>query len=436
VRIEFNAGTLNSMSVSVFQLEAERFADGIDSVKNGFENVKKNIYNMNGGIGILQDVVNLVKKRVDTEEKKADNVRECEEASKEFLKSVLDTDKSVAKMVTKNKNNFYKQYPHLKPPEPKKEGLLKKALGWLKKAAGKVWDWTKDKAGKVWNWVKEKGSQLLDIMSEVGSKVVAWFVEKGKDIIEGAKQFISSIIDGFVEFIDDNIKFWSNVISNIIDGVKGLINFTAELFTNIAHTIGNICNSIKNFLDEHPNFLKGLLQVGKGFLSFGIGCIKIAGSIAGAVASGGTLTVPAVLTIISGAFSVSKGVGDMFDGFCTMFDYEPPKIVRAMVAPMNVMSEFIEEALPFRHSGETVGMIGDVLDITADFISGDIVMGSIETVLLLSKGISFFCTENEMDNEVTDDVSAGVDFGSSLSDLIKNLQKIGGKVALNVAKAL
>ena len=92
-------------------------------------------------------------------------------------------------MVTKNKNNFYKQYPHLKPPEPKKEGLLKKAWGWLKKAAGKVWDWTKDKAGKVWNWVKEKGSQLLDIMSEVGSKVVAWFVEKGKDIIEGAKQF-------------------------------------------------------------------------------------------------------------------------------------------------------------------------------------------------------------------------------------------------------
>ena len=85
MRIEFNAGLLNQFSISVFKEHSFRFEESVDTVREGFDNVINFICNMNGGVGILQDAVDLVRRRSDADRKKTENIHEARRKCADFL---------------------------------------------------------------------------------------------------------------------------------------------------------------------------------------------------------------------------------------------------------------------------------------------------------------------------------------------------------------
>lgn len=172
MRIEINAGGLGAIAVATYQANMGSFVKDAESVVSSFKTVYKKACNLSGGIGTLRDAVGEISDRVQQEIARVEAAIDVWKRSNDFLENTIRTDKQVAALVNRNKEEFYQMNPWLKP-DP-----------WYEKA----WDWVCGEVEKVgdgisaaWNWTKDKIKKGFDWVADTVQKTWNWLVESYKN---------------------------------------------------------------------------------------------------------------------------------------------------------------------------------------------------------------------------------------------------------------
>jgi len=211
MHIEINAGGLGAgIAVAEYQLNMSGFISDAESVISSFKAVSSKVHDLNGGVGSLQGAVDDLTSRIQLEEEKKEAAITVQKKSNDFLDLAIRVDKQVASLVNKNKDEFYKTNPWLKPAvtvddtpwyedawnwlcgkgEQIAEGV-KNAWEWTKDTAKKAWEWTKDTAKKAWDAIKQTYDYLLDSYANHGWVYYVW--EGGKVLFKVAKAFVKIV---------------------------------------------------------------------------------------------------------------------------------------------------------------------------------------------------------------------------------------------------
>lgn len=181
MRIELNAGGLMGNNISTFQTNLSNFTDKIDDVISSFQTIQRRTYNINGGIGSLENAIDSIQARIDTEKRKKQEISNVQAKFETFLHLTIDTDKKVSNKIEEKKYEFYKNYPHLKPPDPPQEkkfyekiydyavGFIKSATEFIEETKDKLIDWYKNGGGKE---IINIFYSLREIAVEIGVFVV------------------------------------------------------------------------------------------------------------------------------------------------------------------------------------------------------------------------------------------------------------------------
>lgn len=186
MRIEINAGGLaGGIAVAEYQLNMSSFISSAESVISSFKTVKNETYGLSGGAGNLQGALDDISSRIQQEEaKKADAVT-IQQKSNDFFDLAIRVDKQVATLVNKNKDEFYKTNPWLKPVTTTTEdkSYVEQAWDWLCGAGEAIadgleqaWDWVKDTASKAWAGLVEfynEHKKIIDTILIVVGAVAA-----------------------------------------------------------------------------------------------------------------------------------------------------------------------------------------------------------------------------------------------------------------------
>ena len=165
MRIEINSGGLGSLvAVASYQADMKSFVGKAEDVISSFKTVRKQTNNLNGGVGNLRSALDDINARIQKEEEKVKAAEAVHQKTNDFLALAKRVDKQVAAAVDKNRDQFYKKYPHLEPPKQNadQKSWCEKAWAWLcgkgeaiqtslSNAAG----WIKDTAKKAWDGLSE-----------------------------------------------------------------------------------------------------------------------------------------------------------------------------------------------------------------------------------------------------------------------------------------
>lgn len=187
MHLEINAGGLGAaMTVSEYQSNMKKFISDSGDVVDSFKAVKTAVRNLNGGVGNLTGAMNSLSRRVTKEEGRARDAKAIQAKTNSFFELAIRVDKQVSKVVNKNKDEFYRIHPWLKPPHevPSDAPWYEKAWSWLCKAGDKIgtelkkgWDWLSDTARKATKaivdfWKKNKYI-IIDTFVQVVLPLVA-----------------------------------------------------------------------------------------------------------------------------------------------------------------------------------------------------------------------------------------------------------------------
>ncbi len=164
MRIEINAGGLGGVAaINGFQSDMSAFISNADNMIASFKMIKSDTYNLSGGIRDLQDALDNIQTRITNEEAKKTEAESIQKKSNDFLNLASRVDGQVSSLVDKNKDEFYRVNPWLKPVTSTDEkAWYEKAWDWICGAGeaiatglGKAWDWIKDTASKAWEGLVE-----------------------------------------------------------------------------------------------------------------------------------------------------------------------------------------------------------------------------------------------------------------------------------------
>lgn len=163
MRIEINSGGIGSgLAVMEYQSSFSGVISSVDSIISSFKVVRTSTINLPGGTGGLYEAVESIDARIAKEEEKKNNAIEVRQKTNSFLDLAIRVDKQVASLVNKNKDEFYRVNPWLKPVAVEEKSWLQKAWDWACGAGksvaagfGQAVDWIKDTASKAWSNIKE-----------------------------------------------------------------------------------------------------------------------------------------------------------------------------------------------------------------------------------------------------------------------------------------
>ena len=165
MRIEINAGGISGLiTISEYQANMTAFINNAESVIESFKSVSTATYSLSGGVGNLQSALDNINARIAKEEAKKNAAIEVHRKSNNFLSLAIRVDKDVARLVDRNKDQFYRVHPWLKPVSiaDKLRVWIDEAWKWIigirrtiDNGVARVWDWVKDTAAKAWNGIVE-----------------------------------------------------------------------------------------------------------------------------------------------------------------------------------------------------------------------------------------------------------------------------------------
>ena len=274
MRIEISAGITGGASVAEYQLNMAGFISDVDAIISGFKAVTRKAEDLPGGVGSLQGAVEEIEQRITQEEKKRAASVNVRKKTNEFLELAMRVDKQVAHAVNKNRNEFYKTNPWLKPALYV-DGIpwYEHTWDWLcdkgeKAAEGlkRAWTWTKDTAKKAWEGLKDfyqehkkiidtvlivagaigaivavvatGGVALVPLLGALGvSTTAAVAISTAVAVVAVVSTVASSalnIVDTWMEIDDPTFNAWQ----------KGL-NITSAV-SNVTYSVGTIYNSVKH----------------------------------------------------------------------------------------------------------------------------------------------------------------------------------------------
>ena len=185
MRIEISAGGISGgIAVSQFQSGMKNYIKKTGDVISSFTTVKNKTYNLNGGVGNLQDALDGISARVHTEEARERAAERVQKKANDFLDLAVRVDKEVATLVNKNKEEFYRTNPWLKPSwtqDAKK--FFSDAWKWLcgvrdtlVKGASAIWEGIKNTVKKAWDNIVtfyQEHKQIIDTILIVVGAIAA-----------------------------------------------------------------------------------------------------------------------------------------------------------------------------------------------------------------------------------------------------------------------
>ncbi len=416
MRIEFNAGLLNFFSVAVFKEHSFQFEKSVDTVKDGFDNIAKSICGMNGGVGILQDALDLVKKRVSHDQLQTENVHEARRKCAEFLEEVKRTDREVAQKVKTNTQEFCKKYPHL-APQTSSEGKnwIEDAWNWLVDKGKGLIDWGKKKVKDAVNWLKQAGKEFLDRVVNAAAEAVAWLVEQGKNIYEGIVTVFDFVFEGVMSLIDANIEFWGGVIEGILNGLATLAEVAVDFTMWVGETLAKGFVAVKEFVTENWDHL---VDIAIGVAEVVSGVISVVAAVGETIGTAGAASPLAILQIIGGSIAIEKGLERIVGGVWGITDHEPSDLERIIFTPLEFTKDLLNNAVPGWHLGDFFNLATDVVSIVGDIGSlvtrgpeevikiGEIVGVTFDALSSLSEYVSSWAGEDSILGKVNDVISA------------------------------
>ncbi len=154
MRIELNAGGLRGLvSVAEFGFSIEALDDDLDLVISSFQAVKSAVKNLEGGVGDLGDAIDSLQRRIYTEETKKRNLADLSVRFDDFLDLTVSIDRDVARLVNRNREEFYQLHEHLRPIVAIEE------YGWNPFAA-------------LWDAICEIGGYIIDAIVEYADEAL------------------------------------------------------------------------------------------------------------------------------------------------------------------------------------------------------------------------------------------------------------------------
>ena len=252
------------------------FSKKVDSVVSSFKTVKNRTENVDGGIGTLQSALDHVNERLRKEEKNLEQVNKIKNKMVGFLELAKRVDDRVSSMVNKSQESFFKQYPHLKPVEPKKKKWYEAAWDWIcgaattvwngiKSFAVKAWDFIKDTAKKAWGWLKDNWAKLLIGVAVVVAGAIVTVISAGSGAVFVGALLASLKSMAVSALISASIGAVSGAISGGLEGaLKGFGSGLADgimwggIFAGGSQMISGIMKATKALAPG----LKGL-KIGK-----------------------------------------------------------------------------------------------------------------------------------------------------------------------------
>ena len=274
MRIEINTGGVGSLSLLQHQMDMTQFLSDADSVINCFKTVKNNVCDLPGGVGNLEDAVNNLNARIAQEEARKAEAVEIKNKTESFIDLAQRVDQQVGSLVNRNKEEFYRINPWLRPPVSASEekGLLEQVWDWLcgtgetiAEGVTAAWKWTKDTLGKAWDAAvafytehKKIIDTVLIVVGAIGA-IVAVVATGGVALAPllaalGCSAAVATTISTVVAVtavvstvgssILNLIDTWCDVDNPMFNFFQSAFTITSTV-TNLAYSIGSIYNSVK-----------------------------------------------------------------------------------------------------------------------------------------------------------------------------------------------
>ena len=282
MHIEINAGGLGAgIAVAEYQLNMSGFISDAESVISSFKAVSSKVHDLNGGVGSLQGAVDNLSSRIQLEEEKKEAAITVQKKSNDFLDLAIRVDKQVASLVNKNKDEFYKTNPWLKPAVTVDDTpWYEDAWNWLcgkgeqiAEGIKNAWEWTKDTAKKAWDGLVEfynehkkiidtvlivvgaiaaiaavvasGGGALIPLLTALGCSAGAAAAISGAVAVVAVVSTVAAstliVIDIWAEIENSTFQAWKKGL-NIVSGVS-----------NLAYSIGSLYNSFHHITPEQAS---------------------------------------------------------------------------------------------------------------------------------------------------------------------------------------
>ena len=275
MRLEINAGGLSGMiAIAEYQYNMSGFISSTESVIDSFKAVRSETYSLSGGVGDLQGALDNINARITQEETKKNAAVQVRQKSNDFLDLAIRVDQDVARLVDKNRDQFYRVHPWLKPASITEEEKpwYQKAWDWLcgagetiAEGAKQAWTWIKDTAKKAWDGLVEfynEHKKIIDtILIVVGAVLAiaaviatggvalvpllgALGVSTATAIAISTTVAVVAVVSTVVSSTMNIIDVWCEIDNPIFNMFQMVFNITSTV-SNLVYSVGNIYNSIK-----------------------------------------------------------------------------------------------------------------------------------------------------------------------------------------------
>ena len=280
MHIEINSGGLGgAIAVSEYRSNMSSFLSNAENVISSFKAVRNATYDLNGGVGALQTTVADLSTRISYEEEKLDAAVAVQKKSNDFLDLAVRIDNQVSALVNKNKDEFYRVNPWLRPSSDvsSEAPWYEQAWGWLcgkgeaiVDGVKKAWEWTKDTAVKAWNGIvefykdhKKIIDTILIVVGAIGAIAAVVFtgglalvpllgalgLSTATAIAISTAVAIIAVVSTVGSSILNLVDIWAEVDNPVFNFFQKAFNIVSAV-SNLTYSIGNIYNSIKHITPQ------------------------------------------------------------------------------------------------------------------------------------------------------------------------------------------
>lgn len=272
-------------SVNEFQEAMSNVVFDAENMISRFKAVNDETYSLNGGVGTLQSAVDNISSRICFEEEKKNAALDVRNRAEDFMELALRVDNQVSNDVVKNKNEFYRVNPWLKPAPPEEEKpWYERAWNWvcgvgegIVDGATAVWNWTSDTLSHAWDTLcdfYEKYQKIIDTVLVVVGTIAAvalvvgtggwalvpmlttvFSVSASTAIAISTAVGVGAIITTIGSAALNIADIWGEFDNPIFNTAQKIFNTTSFIF-NASYSVGTLYNFAKGIRVTKYNGIK------------------------------------------------------------------------------------------------------------------------------------------------------------------------------------
>jgi len=257
-------------SVAMFQSSLSTFHNNINSTIDSLRATSSRISNLSGGPQNLSTSIEHINSRIQTEERKLVSVEQLGRRTDDFLRNTMATDARVSRQINQNREDVFREFPHLRPPCPPPPPVVERRSRW-----SRFWGSIGSGLSRAANWVWDNRRRILTtglIIVGAALAIVAVVKTGGLALVPllakfgmgTAKAVTTSKIIGGVAVAStasssamNLANTWFEIESSAFHGIRNTLNVISGV-TNVAYSIGTIFSAAKGISTRELNTMKKL----------------------------------------------------------------------------------------------------------------------------------------------------------------------------------